>query len=171
MINEVQLQTGKIIFDNDADYYIDIAFSAQWDNITLTKSYIENTLLIGNINSDDTFKIGTATSELLENAIKYSNRDGIHIIISKPERSAEIELMIYNYSDRENADRLRERVDEMNESDSLEYYIFRMKESVKNKNSNAGLGLARVYHEATARITAHYSPAEELVEVKACIPV
>ena len=69
MINEVQLQTGKIIFDNDADYYIDIAFSAQWDNITLTKSYIENTLLIGNINSDDTFKIGTATSELLENVI------------------------------------------------------------------------------------------------------
>jgi len=151
------------------DSYLDISFKATWDYIPVTKSYIENILLIEMSDMGDIHKIGTAASELLENATKYSTKKGIRTVIKKLEDKDEIELIVYNYSDKIHADQLIVRVEEMNKTDSLQYYLYRMKESIKNKNESPGLGLARVYHEANAKLSASYLGDLELVEVKANI--
>jgi hypothetical protein len=44
-----------------------------------------------------------------------------------------------------------------------------MKESIKNKEESAGLGLARVYHETEANLSVRYFRFKKLVEVTATI--
>lgn len=163
------LEAEMIEYNEKVDSFLDISFKATWDYIPVTKSYIENILLIEMSDMGDIHKIGTAASELLENATKYSSRKGIRTIIKKLEDKQEIELIVFNFSDSVNAEKLAKRVEEMNKTDSLQYYLFRMKESIKNKNESAGLGLARVYHEANARVSAYFNKEKNLVEVKASI--
>ena len=169
MDNKSQFQSSMLVYKEGTDNYLDISFKATWDYIPVTKSYIENILLIEMSDMGDIHKVGTAASELLENATKYSKKKGIRTIIKKLEEDDEIELIVYNYSDEQNAVRLKKRVDEMNKVDSLQYYLYRMKESIKNKNESAGLGLARVYHEASAKVSASYDKEAEVVQVKANI--
>jgi len=164
-----QFESSIISNQEGTDNYLDISFKATWDYIPVTKSYIENILLIEMSDMGDIHKVGTAASELLENATKYSKKKGIRTIIRKLEELDEIELTVYNYTDEANAEKLRKRVEEMNKVDSLQYYLYRMKESIKNKNESAGLGLARVFHEASARVSTSYNKEDEIVEVRANI--
>lgn len=169
MDNKSRFQSSMLTYKEGTDHYLDISFKATWDYIPVTKSYIENILLIEMSDMGDIHKVGTAASELLENATKYSNKKGIRTIIKRNEEKDEIELTVFNYTDAANANRLTKRVEEMNKVDSLQYYLYRMKESIKNKNESAGLGLARVYHEASARVSAEYHDEDQIVQVRANI--
>jgi hypothetical protein len=120
---------------------------------------------------DGVHKVGTAISELLENAVKYSNKSIIHMTIMNDEKNGHIAVSIFNYADENNAQKLVRMIDEMNSRDSLEYYIGRMRESILNKKKSAGLGLARIYHETNAIISASYNKSEKMVQVKAIISV
>jgi len=153
----------------DTDHFVDIAFKATWDYIPVTKAYIENILLIEISDLADIHKVGTAASELLENATKFSGQKGIRALIRRVEPDNEIELIVFNHTDATHAEALAKRIEDMNKVDSLQYYLYRMKESIRNKNESAGLGLARVYHEASARVSATYSKESQIVEVKAII--
>ena len=151
--------------------YLDITFGPKWDYIALTRPYVENFLLINMADKDNIHKVGTAASELLENATKYSSQDGIRMIVKKSEADALISLSVFNFSAKEQADFLISRVKEMNSTDAFEYYIFRMKESIKNKKESAGLGLSRIYYEGDARISVKYYDNDGIVEVNALFDV
>jgi len=151
--------------------YLDITFGPKWDYIALTRPYVENFLLINMANKDNIHKVGTAASELLENATKYSSRDGIRMIVKKSEADAVISLSVFNFAEKSQADFLMKRVAEMNTSDAFEYYIFRMKESIKNKKENAGLGLSRIYYEGDARISVKFYDKDLIIEVNALFDI
>jgi hypothetical protein len=78
---------------------------------------------------------------------------------------------VFNHTDDTNAKRLVSMLDEMNSSDSLDYYVHRMRESIIDKNKSSRLGLARVYHETNAIISASYDKTDKMVQVKAIISV
>jgi hypothetical protein len=160
-----------INYKSDTKGYLDITFGPKWDYIALTRPYVENFLLINMANKDNIHKVGTAASELLENATKYSSRDGIRMIVKKSEAEAEISLSIFNYSEKSQAEFLMKRVEEMNSTDAFEYYIFRMKESIKNKKDSAGLGLSRIYYEGDARLSVKFYEADGIVEVNALFDI
>lgn len=151
--------------------YLDITFGPKWDYIALTRPYVENFLLINMANKDNIHKVGTAASELLENATKYSSRDGIRMIVKKSETDGVISLSVFNYADKNQAEKLMKRVAEMNSTDAFEYYIFRMKESIKNKKENAGLGLSRIYYEGDATISVKFFDADSIIEVNALFEI
>jgi hypothetical protein len=157
----------KINYEKDTAGYLDITFGPKWDYIALTRPYVENFLLINMTDKDNIHKVGTAASELLENATKFSGDDGIRMIVSKSKHKNEVHLAVYNYLDKKTAEELIERIGKMNELDSLEYYIHRMKESVKNKQEPSQLGLARIYHEGQAKISAHFHDDSGIIEVRA----
>lgn len=151
--------------------YLDITFGPKWDYIALTRPYVENFLLINMASKDNIHKIGTAASELLENATKYSCKDGIRMIVKKSESDGLITLSVLNYSEAEQASKLIARVDEMNKTDPFEYYIYRMKESIKNKKESAGLGLSRIYYEGEAKIGVTFHDSDGIVEVRAVFDI
>ena len=157
----------KINYEKDTAGYLDITFGPKWDYIALTRPYVENFLLINMLDKDNIHKVGTAASELLENATKFSGEDGIRMIVKKSKHKKEVQLSVYNYVDMKTAQELIETIEKMNTLDSLEYYIYRMKESVKNKQEPSKLGLARIYHEGQAKISAIYYEADRIIEVRA----
>lgn len=151
--------------------YLDIYFDPKWEYIPLAKSFIEDFLTINLVNNEEIHKVGTAASELLENAVRYAYGNGIRMSVQNEVDKSMVYLIIINYSDDMHAKRLLKRVKEMNKNDSLEYYLYRMRESIRNKGTSPGLGLARVYHESKAKITADYKKNKKIVEVRAFVPL
>jgi hypothetical protein len=161
----------KINYEKDTAGYLDITFGPKWDYIALTRPYVENFLLINMTDKDNIHKVGTAASEMLENATKFSGDDGIRMIVKKSKLNREVQLSVYNYLDKKTAEELIEKINQMNTQDSLEYYIYRMKESVKNKKEPSKLGLARIFHEGQAKISAYYFEGDGIIEVRAIFSI
>jgi hypothetical protein len=157
----------KIEYEKETAGYLDITFGPKWDYIALTRPYVENFLLINMTDKDNIHKVGTAASELLENATKFSGDDGIRMIVRKSKATKEVQLSVFNYLDKKTAQTLKERIDEMNHRESLDYYIDRMKLSVKDKTKSSQLGLARIYHEGQAKISTVYYEDSGIIEVRA----
>ncbi len=153
----------------DEKTLMDIGFASDWDYIDLTKKFMEDFLEVYFNGLEGVYKVGTAASELLENAVRYSGGSDVRATIVNDDATGHVILTVCNRSDRTNASRLLAMVDEMNSSDSLEYYLKRMRESVSDKDSSPGLGLARLYHETNAIISAFYEEADRMVRVKAII--
>lgn len=148
--------------------YLDITFGPKWDYIPLTRVYIENFLQINCATKDNIRKIEIAASELLENAVKYSTLDGIRMKIHKTKAEG-ISLSVFSHSTKSESKMVIDLINDMNQQDSLEYYVKKMKESVKKKEdgSYAGLGFARIYHETKAQISVTYHDEEQVLEINA----
>lgn len=147
--------------------YLDITFGPKWDYIPLTKNYIENFLLINVIEKHNISKIAMSASELLENAVKFSNKDGIRMMIRKLVKKQQVELIVFNHITKEEAKIVEDIVSHMNQQEPLQYYITKMKESVSRKDGKAGLGLARINYEGEAKINVKYYDDREIIQVRA----
>lgn len=169
MEDPITLKTNHLGRVKSTSDYLDVAFSRNWNTIPLAMDFFRDFTQSRMESCEDTHKIGTAVSELLENAVKYSFKPGIRIKLDKKEKDNTVRLKVYNFAIRKHAKRLISRVKELNENDSLTFYLERMRESIKNKQESAGLGLARVYHETEAKISARYFRFKKLVEVSATI--
>jgi hypothetical protein len=154
-----------------ADCYIDLSFDLEWRVIEIIKEFFEEFVRLRTGNGSDVHRIGIAVSELLGNAVKYSSKMRARIIIQDAEFPNVFIVSCENSSDIANIKKLRMRLKEMISQDPLEYYLYRMRESVKDKRVSPGLGLARIYHEAGAEICARFSGKIHLVEVRAIINV
>lgn len=159
-------KTGTVV---KGHHYMDLAFDREWGNITLVKTFFENFIIAKMKSSEEVHKIGITVSELLENAVKYSIKNGVRIVIQNVKINGTVKIRVYNYTNEFHINKLKTRLKEMRSMDSLDFYLYRMRESVKDKKASPGLGLARVYHEAQADITAKYFDDEKVVEVKATI--
>ncbi|OHD05402.1 MAG: hypothetical protein A2086_13660 [Spirochaetes bacterium GWD1_27_9] len=151
--------------------FLDITFGPKWDYIPLTRNYIENFLAVNYTDKLNINKIAMSASELLENAVKYSSKDGIRTQIRKFEGSHQIELVVFNSLKKEDATKVLAYIEEINNApDPFLFYVTKMKESVKRNDGKAGLGLARIKHEGNADVSAKYFPDTEItgiLEVKA----
>lgn len=148
---------------------MDLAFDREWGNITLVKTFFENFIISKMKKSEEVHKVGITVSELLENAVKYSSKNGVRIVIQNVKINGTVKIRVYNYANEYHIKKLKTRLKEMHTMDSLDFYLYRMRESVKDKKASPGLGLARVYHEAQAEISAKYYDDEKVVEVKATL--
>jgi hypothetical protein len=160
-----------INYESNTIGYLDITFGPKWDYIPLTKNFIENFLLVNVVDKKSISKIAMSASELLENAVKFSNKDGIRMVVRKHSKKNVIELKVYNYVEEADAKGLKERIKAMISSDPLQFYIAKMKESVTRKDGKSGLGLARIYYEGEAKITADYIKDSKVVELTAIFDV
>jgi hypothetical protein len=150
-------------------HFMDLSFDREWGNITLVKTFFENFIISKMKSSEEVHKVGISVSELLENAVKYSSKDGVRIVIQNVKINRIVKIRVYNHANAFHIKKLKTRLKEMRSMDSLDFYLYRMRESVKDKKASPGLGLARVYHEAQADISAKYFDDEKVVEVKATI--
>ena len=153
---------------------IDISFGKNWDYIPLTKEYIENCLEIDSkFDKRSISKIILSASELMENAVKYSDEEGVRVILERKKGFSEVKLLVYNFLDEEKANRLIEEIKEMNAADALEYYIGKMRDQNvdEDMHKKSGLGFARINYEAEASIDARYIKSEKVMEITAVFKI
>ena len=161
----------KINYEQGTHGYLDITFGPKWDYVPLTKNYVENFLLINLIDKENIGKIAISASELLENAVKYSSKDGIRMIIRKILEKRTIELLVMNFTTIEMYSKVKDIVDVMNSSDPMEYYIKKMKEAAISEEGESGLGLARINYECGAKISIGYSESDAVIVVKSIFDI
>ena len=157
----------KIDFKAGTVGFLDLTFGPTWDYIHSTRTYLENFLIVNMKDRKRINQITVSASELLENAVRHSPQDGVRFILKKSADKDAIEISVYNYATKESANILIDKIKDMNNHDSLQYYILKMKE----KDVSGGLGLARVYHEGAAKITGTYFEKEGVLEIKAIFEV
>ena len=71
----------EIKYQKNTNGYLDITFHPKWDYIAITRLYVESFLQINMADENNIHKVGTAASELLENANKFSIENGIRMIV------------------------------------------------------------------------------------------
>ncbi len=147
--------------------FLDITFGPNWDYIPLTRNYIENFLLVRLDNKKNVSKISMSASELLENAVRYSSSDGIRLIMRKYDDKPFVELIVSNFVEIENGRFTVNYINDMKNHDPIEFYIEKMKQSVKSKETHPGLGLARIRAEGNADITVTFNEDIKVLEVEA----
>jgi hypothetical protein len=150
---------------------IDVTFPGNWNYLPLIKEFVEETLEIYLDGMPGIHMVGTAVSELLENAVKYSMKGDIRATMTNPDGNGRIVIDVCNRADAPHAKELIAIVAAMRESNPLDYYLRRMRESIVDKSRSAGLGLARIYHETRADMTASYGRMDGVVCVNAVISV
>lgn len=149
--------------------YLDITFGPKWDYIPVTRTYIENFLEVNMLKQADIDRIEVAASELLENAVKYSNKDGIRVIMNKSKNAKKIKLSVFNYLKRDKYKLLEDQIKEMKKHDSFDYYIKKIQESAEDEQK--GFGLARVYHETGANLSTKYLKKFKIMEIRASFDI
>lgn len=160
------------MYENDKNFNVtlEVAFESDWKQIKFTRAYLANFLLINNISKNIISKVEITASELLENVIKYSlNNNRVHILLHKNDDEKELYISVSNYTDELNLKRLQEQFNKMLNTEPFQYYVSRMKESVKGKKKklSAGLGLARIYYEGQATMSLQVDEKTQFVEIKA----
>lgn len=152
--------------DKNTTGYLDITFNSKWDYIPLTRNYINNFL---NQNLTDKLlnnRIQVTVSELMENAIKFANADGIRMVIAIYGEEKKLKLSVFNYTTPKQANILKAIIDDMKHYTPLEYYINCMK-TKKKDNKGGKLGLARINHESQAELSMFHNQTEGEIEVTA----
>jgi hypothetical protein len=169
-LKESQLdETRPIMIEPPPVEYLDLKLARSWNTIPFVMNFFTDFTNSQMKNCEEIHKLSIAVSELLENAIKYSDKECIRIKLDKRNKGNIIKLQVTNHTTPRYAKKLMKRIKELNSCDSLTFYLKRMRESVKNKEESAGLGLARVYHESSAILSARYFRLKKSVEVTATI--
>ncbi|MBN1698747.1 MAG: hypothetical protein JW881_14625 [Spirochaetales bacterium] len=96
-----------------------------------------------------------ATSELLENAVKFSKGEeiGLTIVyILSPPRNGKVMITVDNVSDSKHIKTLRSLLAEIHKNTPQQAYLRKMKEITERDfhDSTSRLGLARIHYEAMA---------------------
>lgn len=154
---------------------ISISVKKDWEYINITRDYIGYFLSINSYDEWTISKVQIALSELLENAVQHSSKESINLSLLDitDETSKGIAIQVKNYTGHEHANDLLQRLDDMADRPTLEYYIKCLRESKLRKRSSQtpGCGLARIYHEGQALLKAEYDSENEVILVESLIPV
>lgn len=158
--------------EHNSDTLLDITCKSEWDNISLTRRYIENFLQTYMRLRKFACLIEIAACELMETVMRSSYTDGsLRLVVKKRKDSPTIELAMYNHTNSTNALDLIDVIDEMNKHDRFQYYIDQIKKTAKkNKKDSNEMRLSRIYFETRADIHAHYTNDNETLEVTAIFP-
>ena len=156
--------------DDENKIFVDLRFGPKWTYISTVRTFVENFMAISLENKKKAGIIAMSVNELIENAIKYSDKEGIQIkfqIISTEQR---LYVTVSNHSSAEEENNLRTILNEINNLPPLEAYMNRMKSSVASLNDKSAIGLARIRYESKAKIDHTYDD-EGFVNVHAVIPI
>jgi hypothetical protein len=114
-------------------------------------------------------RFALAAHELIQNAVSYSLDSQAELFLKFRNPTEIMSLTVSNRAAESEIARFRGRIDEMkNYPDSLAYYLYRMRTSM-NESGRAGLGLARIWHEAQFPLAVVFHGDRVAVEVSSSI--
>ena len=150
--------------------FVDLKFGPKWTYISTVRTFVENFMAISLANKKKAGIIAMSVNELIENAIKYSDKEGIQIKFQIMSNEKKIYVNVSNHATVEEENNLKKILAEINSLPPLEAYMNRMKSSLDSMNNKSAIGLARVRYESNAEIN-HTFNDEGFVNVHAAIPI
>jgi len=128
------------------DGYIEIRFGPRWKYISPARADA----------------IAMATSELLENAVKYGASEDTHCIVQAFPDTGVIQASVTNQATEKNAADIRALYNKIMTGDPLEAYITQMREAATRTDGKSQLGLVRIRYETGADIQLDITPTHQV---------
>ena len=133
-------------------FNLNLKFGPKWENVSNIRNFITDMLSAGIMDTSDAKKVATASSELVENVVKYSAVGGAIIDLKKDPGTGKISLTIKNVADQKRIATFKSIYSQIIEGDPKEIYKKMMLKSF-NDPDNSQLGLARIRYECQGDIT------------------
>ena len=146
---------------------IELRFEPRWTHIDCVRRFVAGFFLIGLADRDRAERISMATSELLENAVKYSAEEAVTVSIRSFD--GEVEVRVTNAADDTQQSALRREFALATAGDAEKTYLARMRESALAGGGSGRLGLARIRYEGGARLRLETRPG--VVSIHALFPL
>ena len=131
--------------------YVELGFGNNWKYVTSIRTFIQNFICISLNSIENADKISLASSELVENAIKYSSRDDIPIrfklTIGKAGSEVRLRMEVQNHSTDENIEIIKVEFDKIMKNSPYEAYLKKVEEIAARDDGKTMLGLARIRYE------------------------
>lgn len=132
--------------------FIELRFGIHWDYVPITRQYIHNFLTISCGDQSKAEKFAMAVSELLENAVKYSQGSNPYMMVHVDKTQSSIRGMVQNSSSPERIESLNELFTTIQKGTPMEAYVEQMKLAATRDDGKSQLGLARIRYEANAEM-------------------
>jgi len=144
------------------DGYIEIRFGPRWKYISPARVFIQNFIAIALSDQAKADAIAMATSELLENAVKYGASEDTHCIVQAFPDTGVIQASVTNQATEKNAADIRALYNKIMTGDPLEAYITQMREAATRTDGKSQLGLVRIRYETGADIQLDITPTHQV---------
>ena len=150
--------------DSNSTGYIELNFGPRWKYIAVTRAFIQNFIAISIDDAERADKVAMATSELLENGVKYASAEGTFIRLHvDPESKREINVVVENEATAEQIAELQKMFDTVAEGDPLQTYVELMKQSALRDDGKSQLGLARIRYETAGDLSLQIKDGHRVV--------
>jgi len=140
------------------DGYIEIRFGPRWKYISPARVFIQNFVAIALSDQAKADGIAMATSELLENAVKYGASDDTHCIVQAFPETGTITASVTNQASEQGALAVKELYEKVMTGTPLDAYIVQMREAATRTDGKSQLGLARIRYETGADLKLAITP-------------
>jgi len=139
--------------EKDADAYIELKFGPRWKYIAVVRAFLQNFMALSATDNGRADKIAMATSELLENAVKYATGEetGVGVWLNSEEDT--ITVSVSNQSSPESIASLKANWAVAMDGDPLQVYIKKMQEAAVRTDSKSQLGIVRIRYETGATMS------------------
>lgn len=132
--------------------YIELKFGPRWKYISVSRSFIQNFIAVSVADQAKASSIAMATSELLENAVKYASGDETNVKVNVYPENERISVRVQNEAHPDAIKELQVIFNKISEGDPLEAYVSAMKEAAVRTDGKSQLGLARIRYETGAKV-------------------
>lgn len=131
--------------------HMELIFERKWKHIPIVRVFVEN-YLAANLpreSSTNPERVAMALSELMENAVKYADRDAVKVTIAMIEVPAfRLRASVENGASAESIGRVRAVFDRVMGGKPLETYVEMMREAATRDDGTSRLGLIRIRAES-----------------------
>ncbi|MBN2443376.1 MAG: hypothetical protein JXJ04_18590 [Spirochaetales bacterium] len=131
--------------------FIKVNFGPYWDNIAVTRRYIDN-VVHNETGAVNTKLLSAGASELMENACKYSCYGSGYISVSIDQNQKKLKIQVQNIATSEAIKLLKKRIDTVSQGDAEETYMEMLLEAYTKEFKQSQLGLAKIRYECKADI-------------------
>jgi hypothetical protein len=135
-------------------FNLNLSFGPKWENVSNIRNFVTEMLSTGILDINDAKKVATATSELVENIVKYSAAGGAHITIRKDPDRGKATLTFKNIAGLNHIAMFESIFKEITAGDPREAYKKMMLRSFNNEGKSQ-LGLARIQYECQGTLSYH----------------
>lgn len=133
---------------------LNLSFGSDWKRISIIRSFITEMLSLEVRDLNDAKSISMATSELMENALKYSTIKGAVIAIKKDIDNGLVTLAMSNITTEGQLEAFKEIFEILHSDTPKEVYKQMMIRSF-NQSERCQLGLARIQYECRSKLSYH----------------
>ena len=126
--------------------YVKISYSPRWAYVQNIRDFVKNFCVNSQLSTEISDRIMIVTSELLENAVKYSLKEDVSFKMEIIPQENNVNISVTNYSEEKHIQVLQQELQEVNSLPPQEAYMKNLARVAQNPDISR-LGFARIRYE------------------------